>query len=156
MLETHKNGFRFSSNKGIKVDFAYANIRSAFFQPCQDDLIVLIHFRFRAPILIGNKKHLDVTFYQEVGNQFDDLDNKNNRRAMTDYDELEQERKERALRKRLNERFKLFCKDAEKFAKEENNSEIMFDIPFADLKFTGCHSKASVNMYPTANFRNGH
>lgn len=31
LLETHKNGFRFSSNKGVKVDFTFANIRNAFF-----------------------------------------------------------------------------------------------------------------------------
>jgi len=78
VLECHSNGFRFSSNKGIKVDFTYANIRSAFFQPCDDDLIVLIHFRLRAPIFIGAKKLLDVQFYQEVGNQFDDLDSTRN------------------------------------------------------------------------------
>lgn len=60
LLETHKNGFRFSSNKGVKVDFTYANVRSAFFQPCDDDLIVLIHFRLKAPIMIGAKKFLDV------------------------------------------------------------------------------------------------
>lgn len=60
LLETNKNGFRFISNKGIKVDFTYANIRNAFFQPCDDDLIVLVHFRLKAPIMIGTKKLLDV------------------------------------------------------------------------------------------------
>jgi len=66
-------------------------------------------------------------------------------------DELEQERKERALRKRLNERFRNFCKEAEKFALEVNNSQILFDVPYTELKFVACHSKSSVNMYPTAN-----
>lgn len=32
-----------------------------------------------------------------------------------------------------------------------NKSEIMFDIPFSELKFVGCHAKSSVNLYPTAN-----
>lgn len=68
---------------------------------------------------------------------------------MTDFDELEQERKERGLRKRLNDRFRNFCKEAEKFAKSENDSTLLFDVPYSDLKFVGCHSKASVNMYPT-------
>lgn len=59
-------------------------------------MIVLIHFRLKAPIMIGAKKFLDISFYQEVGNQFDDLDSsKNFRRQLTDYDELEQEKKER-------------------------------------------------------------
>ena len=56
-------------------------------------MIVLIHFRLKAPIMIGTKKFLDISFYQEVGNQYDDLDsNRNNRRQMTDFDELEQEK----------------------------------------------------------------
>jgi nucleosome binding factor SPN SPT16 subunit len=55
--------------------------------------------------MLGNKKHLDVQFYQEVGNQYDDLDNKRNRGHINEYDELEQERKERELKKRLNRRF---------------------------------------------------
>jgi len=45
----------------MNVDITFKNIRNAFFQPCEDvDIIVLIHFRLKAPILIGNKKHLDV------------------------------------------------------------------------------------------------
>ena len=32
-----------------------------------------------------------------------------------------------------------------------SNHEIFFDVPFTDLKFVGCHTKASVNMYPTTN-----
>lgn len=54
------------------------------------------------------------------------------------------------MRRRLNERFKNFCTEAESFAKKENNSSILFDVPYTDLKFVGCHAKASVNMYPTA------
>lgn len=41
---------------------------------------------------------------------------------MNDHDELEQERKERALRKRLNDRFKHFCHEAEKFAADVGGS----------------------------------
>lgn len=55
------------------------------------------------------------------------------------------------MRRRLNERFKDFCTEAEKFAKRENHTSILFDVPYTELKFVGCHAKASVNMYPTAN-----
>jgi nucleosome binding factor SPN SPT16 subunit len=68
-LETHCNGFRFLSAKGQVIDITFSNIRNAFFQPCEDvDIIVLIHFRLKAPIMIGQKKHLDVQFYTEVCN----------------------------------------------------------------------------------------
>jgi nucleosome binding factor SPN SPT16 subunit len=69
---------------------------------------------------------------------------------MSDFDELENEKKERALKKRLNERFRNFCREAEKFASEVDSAELMFDIPYTELKFVGCHAKSSVNMYPTA------
>ena len=61
-LEVHCNGFRFVSTKGNIVDLTYKNIRHAFFQPCQNDLIVLLHFRLRAPIQVGSKKVIDVQF----------------------------------------------------------------------------------------------
>lgn len=71
---------------------------------------------------------------------------------MNDFDELEQERKERNLKKRLNDRFKHFCKEVEKFTTEVSQKKSFeFDIPYNELKFVGCHSKSSVNLYPTAN-----
>lgn len=79
-LETHQNGFRFQSTKGHKVDITFKNIRHAFFQPCENDLIVLLHFRLRAPILIGTKKVLDIQLYSETCNLVDDLDSKHRRR----------------------------------------------------------------------------
>jgi nucleosome binding factor SPN SPT16 subunit len=60
-LQTHCNGFRFLSSKGQKIEFTFSNINHAFFQPCEDrDIIVLIHFRLKAPIMIGQKKFLDI------------------------------------------------------------------------------------------------
>jgi len=70
---------------------------------------------------------------------------------MNDMDELEQERKEKNFRHRLNERFKIFCKEAEKFSGDIGRMQVFFDVPFVDLCFVGCHAKSSVNMYPTAN-----
>lgn len=56
-LEIHQNGVRFSSQKGHNVDITFANIKHAFFQPCADDeLIVIIHFNLKSPIMIGQKK----------------------------------------------------------------------------------------------------
>ena len=62
---------------------------------------------------------------------------------MTEADEVEQERRERDTRKRLDEKFQRFCAQSENFAKKYGH-ELEFDIPFRDLTFSGCHSKANV------------
>lgn len=60
-LEIHQNGMRFSSSKNEKVDVCFSNVKHAFFQPCaSDELIVLLHFHLKAPIMLGNKKVTDV------------------------------------------------------------------------------------------------
>ena len=48
-LEAHSNGFRYTSIRGDKVDVLYNNIRAAFFQPCDSEMIILLH----AGALIG-------------------------------------------------------------------------------------------------------
>lgn len=71
-LEAHTNGFRFSPGKGefigkyyqafffwllkIRIDILYKNIKHAFFQPAEKELLVLCHFSLNYPILIGKKK----------------------------------------------------------------------------------------------------
>jgi nucleosome binding factor SPN SPT16 subunit len=44
----------------------YSNIRYAFFQPAENDMITILHFHLTHPIMIGNKKCKDVQFYCEV------------------------------------------------------------------------------------------
>jgi nucleosome binding factor SPN SPT16 subunit len=34
----------------------FSNIKHLFFQPCDDELIVVIHIHLKAPIMIGKKK----------------------------------------------------------------------------------------------------
>lgn len=60
-LEVHQNGVRFASQKGHSVDVTFSNMKHAFFQPCaEDELIVIIHFNLKNPILVGSKKVQDV------------------------------------------------------------------------------------------------
>ena len=40
-------GFRFTSVRGDKVDILYNNIRTAFFQPCDGEMIILLHFHLK-------------------------------------------------------------------------------------------------------------
>jgi nucleosome binding factor SPN SPT16 subunit len=46
-LEAHVNGFRFTSIRGDKVDILYNNIKHAFFQPCDGEMLILLHFTLR-------------------------------------------------------------------------------------------------------------
>ena len=70
--------------------------------------MVLIHFHLKNDIMIGKKKHRDIQFYTEVVDASQNLDGA--RRSMYDPDELEEEQRERMLRKRLNEAFRDFSK----------------------------------------------
>jgi len=143
ILEAHTNGLRFTSQKNEKVDVIYENIKHAFYQPCENELIVLVHFNLHNPIMIGNKKAKDVQFYTEVGLAADDLDIR--RRNMQDIDELEQENRERQLRAKLNAEFKRFADQVEQLSKIE------FDIPYRELGFYGVPQKSNVFLMPTVN-----
>lgn len=46
-LEAHTNGFRYTSVRGDKVDILYNNIKHAIFQPCDGEMIILLHFHLK-------------------------------------------------------------------------------------------------------------
>lgn len=141
VLEAHTNGFRFTSNKGEKIDIIYKNIKHAFFQPCENELICLVHFHLKNPILLGKKKTNDIQFYKEAGTQADDLDM---RRRGNDYEEYESELRERQMREKINEEFSRFTKNVEEL------KTIDFDVPYRDFAFNGVPHKSSVTLIPTA------
>ena len=49
------------------MDILYDNIKHAFYQPCDNEMIILLHFNLKNAIMFGKKKHVDVQFYTEVG-----------------------------------------------------------------------------------------
>lgn len=53
------------------------------------------------------------------------------------------------MRKFLDQKFKDFCNASEDLAGKYKFIDFRFDIPFTDLGFTGCHTKANVNIYPS-------
>lgn len=105
-LEAHNNGFRYTSVRGDKVDILYNNIKNAFFQPCDGEMIILLHFHLKHAIMFGKKKHVDVQFYTEVGEITTDL---GKHQHMHDRDDLAAEQSERELRHKLKTAFKSFC-----------------------------------------------
>ena len=147
-LEAHTNGLRFISTRQEVVDIMYDNIKYAIFQPCENEIMVLVHFHLKNAIMIGKKKHMDVQFFTEVVESSQAVDN--GRRSMYDPDEMDDEQRERQLRKRLNQAFKDFCKKVDAVAKK-NGFNLEFDIPYRDLGFTGNPHKEMVQILPTLN-----
>lgn len=47
----------------------HRNIRHAFFQPAEKEMITLVHFHLRDAIMVGKKKAVDIQFYTEVCTQ---------------------------------------------------------------------------------------
>merc|ERR1719474_2283349 len=109
ILEAHMNGFRYTSIRGDKVDILFNNIKHALFQPCDGEMIILLHFHLKNPIMFGKKKQSDVQFYTEVGEITTDL---GKHQHMHDRDDLAAEQAERELRHKLKQGFKGFCEKA--------------------------------------------
>jgi len=147
-LEAHTNGLRFISTRSEVVDIMYNNIKYAIFQPCESEIMVLIHFHLKNPIMVGKKKHVDIQYFTEVVDSSQAVDT--GRRSMYDPDEMDDEQRERVLRKRLNTAFKDFCKKVDSVAKK-NSYEVEFDVPYRDLGFTGNPHKEMVKILPTLN-----
>jgi len=143
ILEAHVNGFRYTSIRGDKVDVLYNNIKHALFQPCDGEMIILLHFHLRNPIMFGKKKQQDVQFYTEVGEITTDL---GKHQHMHDRDDLAAEQAERELRHKLKQGFKGFCEKVEGVTK----GEIEFDSPFRDLGFQGVPHRETVLLQPTS------
>ena len=38
------------------ADILFSNVKHLFFQPCDKELLVIVHLHLRAPIMIGKKK----------------------------------------------------------------------------------------------------
>ena len=47
VLEAHVNGFQYTSIRGDKIDILYNNIKHAFYQPCDGEMIILLHFHLK-------------------------------------------------------------------------------------------------------------
>ena len=142
-LEAHTNGFRFCTIRGDKVDILYNNIKHAFFQPSESEMLILLHFHLKNSVMFGKKKQNDVQFYTEVGELTTDL-GKN--QHMHDRDDLAAEQAERDMRLKLTAAFKMFCDKIEAMTKQS----IEFDTPFRELGFYGVPNRSNVFLQPTS------
>ena len=147
-LEIHQNGLRYQSpvSGDSKIDLLYSNIRHLFFQPCDHELIVVIHVHLKNPIMVGKKKTSDVQLFREASDMaFDETGNRKRRYRYGDEDELEQEQEERRRRAALNKEFKTFSENIA----ESSNGQLDLDIPFRELGFEGVPFRSNVLCQPT-------
>jgi hypothetical protein len=130
-VEIHQNGIRWASGARSehKVDILFNNVKHLFFQPCDQELIVVIHVTLKAPIIAGKKKVKELQFFRDASDAADETGNKKRRKQQMDEDEIEAEQEERRQRARLNREFKAF---AEKIA--EAVRLLMSDVGDADSR----------------------
>ncbi|KAK9477639.1 FACT complex subunit-domain-containing protein [Lipomyces japonicus] len=147
-IEIHQNGLRYQSpiRSDHKIDLVFNNIKHLFFQPCDHELIVVIHVHLKNPIMIGKRKTKDVQFYREATDiQFDETGNRKRKYRYGDEDELEAEQEERRRRAALNKEFRAFSERISEAA----GSAFDVDIPFRELGFSGVPFRANVLCQPT-------
>ncbi|ORY48261.1 SPT16-domain-containing protein [Rhizoclosmatium globosum] len=138
-LELHTNGLRIGKRKNPKsanrldtnfeLDVLFSNIKHLVFQPCEGELIVIIHIHLKNEIMIGRKKTKVLATRQNYG----------------DEDEFAAEQEERQRRAALDKEFKQF---AEKIA-DASQGQVEVDLPFRDLGFQGVPHRQPVLLVPT-------
>ncbi|RKP24079.1 FACT complex subunit-domain-containing protein, partial [Syncephalis pseudoplumigaleata] len=152
-LQIHQNGLRYQSplNVNLRVDLLFSNIKHLFFQPCDNELIVLLHVHLHHPVMMGKKKTKDIQFYREAAdNQFDETGNRRRRQHYGDEDELAAEQEERRRRMHLNKEFKQFADRISDMASSALlHPRVAVDVPFRDLGFFGVPFRANVLLQPT-------
>ncbi|KAI0223979.1 FACT complex subunit spt16 [Massospora cicadina] len=146
-LEIHTNGLRYKHPRANQnIDVLFANIKHLFFQPCENELLVLIHLHLNDPIMIGKKKTKDVQFYREVSDvSFDETGNRRRHGLYGDEDEIGAEMEERRHIRTLNDEFKQY---AAKIA-EAARGKLEVETPFRDIGFQGVPARSNVLLMPT-------
>jgi nucleosome binding factor SPN SPT16 subunit len=150
-LEAHVNGLRFSTTRQEeRVDVMYANIKHAFFQPAENEMITLLHFHLHNHIMVGNKKTKDVQFYVEVMDVVQTLGG--GKRSAYDPDEIEEEQRERDRKNKINMNFQSFVNRVNDLWGQPQFSglDLEFDQPLRELGFHGVPYKSSAFIVPSS------
>ncbi|XP_022862187.1 FACT complex subunit SPT16-like [Olea europaea var. sylvestris] len=150
-LEAHVNGFRYSTSRpDERVDIMYGNIKHAFFQPADKEMITLLHFHLHNHIMIGNKKTKDVQFYVEVMEAVQTIGG--GKRSAYDPDEIEEEQRERERKNKINVDFQNFVNRVNDLwgQAQFKGLDLEFDQPLRELGFHGVPYKASAFIVPTS------
>lgn len=150
-LEAHANGFRYSTSRpDERVDIMFGNIKHAFFQPAEKEMITLLHFHLHNHIMVGNRKTKDVQFFVEVMDVVQTLGG--GKRSAYDPDEIEEEQRERDRRNKINMDFQNFVNRVNDLwgQPQFKGLDLEFDQPLRELGFHGVPHKASAFIVPTS------
>ncbi|KAK1584243.1 hypothetical protein Q3G72_031152 [Acer saccharum] len=150
-LEAHTNGFRYSTSRpDERVDVMFGNIKHAFFQPAEREMITLLHFHLHNHIMVGNKKTKDVQFYIEVMDVVQTLGG--GKRSAYDPDEIEEEQRERNRKNKINMDFQNFVNRLNDMwgQPQFKAHDLEFDQPLRELGFHGVPHKSSAFIVPTS------
>ncbi|KAM7481843.1 hypothetical protein LguiB_006426 [Lonicera macranthoides] len=150
-LEAHANGFRYSTSRpDERVDVMYGNIKHAFFQPAEKEMITLLHFHLHNHIMVGNKKTKDVQFYVEVMDVVQTIGG--GKRSNYDPDEIEEEQRERARKNKISTEFQNFVNRVNDLWGQPQFKalDLEFDQPLRELGFHGVPHKSSAFIVPTS------
>ncbi len=152
-LVAHQNGLRFREvRSGLQLDIIYNNIKHFFLQPSKGELMVIIHFELRNPIMIGGKKSKYVQFFTEIteGSTAIDL-----AAGTRDQDEIEEEARERRLRAKYDKLYKDFSRQtiaiADKFNQRIGSNNEVDTLEYREIGFYGVPYKENVLLQPTLN-----
>lgn len=109
ILKAHRNGFRYSMPRlSTPIDILYSNIKYSFFQKPDHEACIQIHFVLKSPIMVGKKKTAHVNFFTEVTVQTSNLAQQ--RSHYGDSEGLEEEARERRMRRKYTENYENFIK----------------------------------------------
>ncbi|KAA8545292.1 hypothetical protein F0562_020076 [Nyssa sinensis] len=150
-LEAHTNGFRYSTSRpDERVDIMFGNVKHAFFQPAEKEMITLLHFHLHNHIMVGNKKTKDVQFYIEVMDVVQTLGG--GKRSAYDPDEIEEEQRERDRKNKISMDFQNFVNRVNDLWGQPQFKalDLEFDQPLRELGFHGVPHKASAFIVPTS------
>ncbi|CAN6860220.1 unnamed protein product [Brassica oleracea] len=144
-LQAHANGFRYSTTRpNERVDVLFANVKHAFLQPAEKEMLTILHFHLHNHIMVGNKKTKDVQFYVEVMDAVQSLGGGGRRSSSSAYDdpgEILEEQRERDRKNKINVDFNHFATRV---------SALEFEQPLRELGFSGVTDKARVFIVPTS------
>lgn len=145
-LTAYSNGFKFLSKRNETFELPLSNIKHAIFQPCDDNMIIIIHFSLYNPMAINRKPTSSIQFFTEVGYTAEDLNDPRRRNNAPDFEELQEEELEEKAREHYNNLFLDFVNAVEKGWE----SDLKFDSPFNELGFYGSCNYNNVFIMPTA------
>merc|ERR1712187_696878 len=153
-LEVHENEFRYISsqtNDFIKVMFT--DIKHAFFQTAEFEIITLIHFHLYTPILINKKKTYDLQFYVEIMEAFQTIEGN----SCISFENNEKKEDKDQRKHIVHHEFVRFTKRIkekvwDKYSlKNIEGKALEWDIPYRKLGFDGAPHKSMSKLFPTNN-----